>query len=170
MFSVTGKILRIAFFAMLMSSFSASADSNSVNRPFSDADIVKHSTNPPDNRNNITFFLENGEDPKKIKINIIKDYCGDIDGCTVRISEFDGQENGTMETAIFPLFYNEKSHYWRSQTAGPVRNRDSIQSKLSDYSACWLVDEMSSGTGDKDFYLIHVDLARSSDCLVVFVD
>ncbi len=105
---------------------------------------------------------------------IVIDYCGDDDGCSVRIVMYDWDGNNRSASREFLVYYNSKNKNWRSSSDAYGKNNDSAVSHLFYVWDCYFTDGTYSNWAGKDenldFGLLSWKTDFNAECRLFIYD
>lgn len=110
-----------------------------------------------------------------ISESVIINYCGDFDGCTMRLGMYDW--DGTQRTASreFLFFYNPTNRNWRASNDAAGANYNGVTEHVYNAWSCYVTDgdyynwSNSTGDPDSDFSLLSWD-QYNAECRLTILD
>ncbi len=109
---------------------------------------------------------------------VIIDYCGDDDGCEVRLVMYDWDGTNRSASREFLVYYNSQTKNWRSSADLSGTNNDGLVNSVSNHLFyawdCYFTDATYSNWNSKDdnldFGLLSWNTAYNAECRLFIYD
>jgi hypothetical protein len=109
-----------------------------------------------------------------ISESLMIEYCGDVDGCNVRLAMADYNTAGDIASRTFTVYYNAAMKRWRVSTDATGNNNNGSAQSLYTAWACYFTDGSYNnwsnlGDPDSNFGLLSWD-QNDAECSVTIID
>jgi hypothetical protein len=176
MLTSRAKIALVAFGALAMAPASYAQDTAEASATAKVANLPGYAYNPGSDR--FTVFVSRARRFTTVPIDHAKlsEFCGDLDGCSVRIGMHNWDDTGRIASREFLFFYNTHNGNWRSavgasDAAGSDKNN--VVEHVNQSWSCYMTDgeylNQASSENATGFGLLSWS-QYNADCVLTVID
>jgi hypothetical protein len=109
-----------------------------------------------------------------ISESVIETYCGDFDGCTIRLGMNDWDGTGRTASREFLFYYNNSNRNWRASNDAAGRNDDNTTQHVYQAWACYFTDGYYTDWTNNGDYNTYFGLLSwnqyDANCYITIID
>ena len=132
---------------------------------------------PVTGNDRVSYVVEKNRRGTSLAIdqNAVARFCGDVDGCSVRIGLHNWDDTGRVASREFLFFYNPRNGVWRA-SLGDLAGADSnnVTEHVNNSWSCYMTDGTyrnwaDAGDGQRGFALLSWN-QYNADCFLTIID